>query len=113
MQRCNAARWPFVITDIEYPLRVLIAADWLWWRKGGLAFKLLLTAILDKFANVNRLIAAQDDIVSTRAQSVTGFDRDEPFALVARDLQAAHHTSAMQVTVVQFVLPHYVVLEAV
>jgi hypothetical protein len=113
MQRCNAARWPFVITDIEYPLRVLIAADWLWWRKGGLAFKLLLTAMLDEFANIDGLFVAQNDIVSTRGQSVTGPDGDETFALVTRDLQTAHDTGTMQVAVVQFVLRYYVVLETI
>ena len=113
MQRCNAARWAFVVTDIEDPLRVLITADWLWRRKGRLALELLLTTILDELTNIDGLIAAENDIVSARAQGVTGFDRNKPLALVARDLQAAHHPGAMQVTVVEFVLPDYVMLETV
>ena len=71
MQRRDAARRFLVVAEIENPGLVLIAADWIGSWPSRIAIPLLLTALLDQFADINVCIATHHDIVTTRTQRIT------------------------------------------
>jgi hypothetical protein len=70
MKRRDTTRRLLVIAEIENPWFILVRADWIRLCPCRIALPLLLPAILDQFTDINRLIAANHDVIATRAERV-------------------------------------------
>jgi hypothetical protein len=68
-----------------------------------------IAASLDCLEQVERLFAADDNVIAARINRVTGFDDDLAVTVTAYHFQATDRTYAVEITVVQALLREHVI----
>src|SRR5690349_6401778 len=113
-QRGHAARRFFRKANRQHPLFLDILALRGCGGPRRLAIQpLALAAALDQIADIDGIVRTQDDVIATRAQRISRGDRDLSFAGMAKDLETADNTPAVQIAIVQFVFLDDVMIETV
>src|SRR5689334_7989120 len=113
-QRAHAARRLFGKANRQHPLFLDILALRGCGGPRRLAIQpLALAAALDQIADIDGIVRTQDDVIATRAQRISRGDRDLSFAGMAKDLETADNTPAVQIAIVQFVFLDDVMIETV
>jgi hypothetical protein len=117
-KRCDSTGWFFVVTYCQNPcffsLFAAVILTSFEVRVLTIHFTpLLFPTLVDKGTDVDDIILADNDVFATRANRISWFDNDLPLAVVTENFQAAYHSPTMEVTIVEPVFLHNVMVETV